>query len=58
MRETERSELVLANVTMETRGWSEARKEPQAKACRQLLEAENGQKTDPSPKLLEGTESY
>lgn len=54
--ETGGSQFVAAEVTMEAKGWSEARKEPKTKEGRQLLKAKNGPKTDSAWKLLEGTE--
>lgn len=51
-------QFVVADVTMEAKGWSEARKEPKAKEGRQLLKAKHGPKTDSAWKLLEGTEPW
>lgn len=45
MRETERSELVLANVTMETRGWSEARKGRETWSSQRQAQAGQGLET-------------
>ena len=48
--------MVVADEMMEARGWSDAKKGPQAKECRQFLEAEKVQKTH-SPLSLQKEQS-